>query len=100
MTDYTANGVEIVVGLRVYTNNLDAATVLRLKPDGWHEVQVDTHHSTDHFNGERMTTRHPFTSKGVPACMECPVCREDFGSFTRVIEVALHMDACYDSLCR
>lgn len=63
MTDFTANGVPITVGLRVFTNNLDRGTVIALNEDGWHDVKVDCHTGglPDRFNGERLTTVHPFT---------------------------------------
>lgn len=65
MTDYTADGVLIVPGLRVFTNNLDPATVVALNDDGWHDVKVDCHTGglPDRFNGDRLTTRHPFTGE-------------------------------------
>jgi hypothetical protein len=67
MSDYTANGVPITVGLRVFTNNLDRGTVVALNADGWHDVRVDgTRGLPDRFNGERLTTRHPFSGE-IPA---------------------------------
>jgi hypothetical protein len=64
MPDYTANHVEIVVGLRVFTNNLDLGTVVALNDDGWHDVRVDGRPGLpDRFNGERLTTRNPFTGE-------------------------------------
>ncbi len=60
----TANDVPITVGLRVFTNNLDLGTVVALNPDGWHDVAVDGHRGLpNRFNGERLTTRHPFTKE-------------------------------------
>lgn len=62
LPDYTANGVPIKVGLRVFTNDLKLGTVTELASDGWHTVEVDGHEGYGgRFNGERMTTRHPFT---------------------------------------
>ncbi len=60
----TANGVPITVGLRVFNNNLDLGTVVALNEDGWHDVKVDGCIGLpDRFNGERLTTRHPFTGQ-------------------------------------
>jgi hypothetical protein len=61
-TDYTANGVEIVVGLKVWNNNLERCEVAELSADGWHKV-VYPNGQDDNFNAERMTTRHPFTGE-------------------------------------
>lgn len=63
MPDYTANGIEIVVGLRVWTNDLKLGTVVKINPDGWHDVESDEPGYGGGFNGERLTTRHPFTGK-------------------------------------
>lgn len=49
----------------MFTNNLDPATVVALNDDGWHDVKVDCHTGglPDRFNGDRLTTRHPFTGE-------------------------------------
>lgn len=59
--DPTADGVTIVVGLRVFTNDLKLGTVTSLEGDGWHEVTTDEPGHSGRFNGERLTTRHPYT---------------------------------------
>lgn len=95
VTDYTANGARIVAGLRVFTNNLDAATVLALNEDGWHDVRVDGIAGYPaRFNGERLTTRNPFTGASVPVNMECPWCLEDLGSFHRTVDATMHVEDC------
>jgi hypothetical protein len=58
----TANGVEITVGLKVWNNNLERCTVVEIASDGWHKV-VYANGQDDNFNGERMTTKHPFTGE-------------------------------------
>lgn len=58
---FTANGVEVRVGLRVFTNDLKLGTVVALADDGWHEVVTDEQGYSGRFNGERLTTRNPFT---------------------------------------
>lgn len=60
-TFFTANGVEITVGLRVFTNDLKLGTVVKLNADGWHDVESDVPGYGGRFNGERLTTRNPFT---------------------------------------
>lgn len=59
--DTTANGVPIVTGLRVFTNDLKVGTVIALAADGWHRVITDEQGFSGSFNGERLTTVHPFT---------------------------------------
>lgn len=61
LIDYTANNVEIKIGLRVFTNDLRLGTVVRLNNDGWHDVLEDGSNFPRSFNGERMTTVNPFT---------------------------------------
>ena len=80
ITAKTANGVNIVPGLRVWDNDLKLGTVLDKAPHmernynpsngpvypaagsltPWFHVQVDGGHA-DSFDGSRMTTVHPFT---------------------------------------
>ena len=59
--DPTADGVTITVGLRVFTNDLKLGTVTALGADGWHDVESDLPGYSGSFNGERLTTRNPFT---------------------------------------
>lgn len=61
MSDKTANGVEITVGLRVWTNDLKLGTVTRISADGWHDVRCDEPGYSGGFDGQRLTTSHPFT---------------------------------------
>lgn len=68
MPDFTANGVPIRIGLRVFTNDWAWGTVVDLPAEwddaGWYGVRIDDdapycagHRKT--YNGERMTTVQP-----------------------------------------
>lgn len=65
--DKTSNGVEIALGLRVFTNDWSWGTVVAAPDewsDGWWKVKIDDDASycagmTKSYNGERMTTREP-----------------------------------------
>lgn len=61
--DHTADGVQITLGLRVWTNDLDRATVVAPPRygDGWWEVLTDGRERPDILDGSRMGTRHPST---------------------------------------
>jgi hypothetical protein len=60
----TADGVEIVNGMRVWDYNLNAGTVdlSRLDDMGWFDVVTD-HNGRSYMNAERVCVRHPFTNK-------------------------------------
>lgn len=58
----TADGVEIVDGMRVWDYNLDAGVVdlSRLDSGGWFDVKTDGG-GRSYMNAERVCVRHPFT---------------------------------------
>lgn len=69
----TADGVEITDGLRVWDNDLRSGVVdFAACPinhaywDGWFAIKHDEG-GYSMVNGERMTTRHPFTREAPPA---------------------------------
>lgn len=68
----TANGVEITHGLPVWDNNLDRGVVdLSSIDDGWFYVRYPNG-GKNSMNGERVTTRHPFTGElADAACSQC-----------------------------
>lgn len=74
----TANGVQITDGLRVWDYDLKSGSVDfaetarfgRSYWDGWFRVRVDGAERTSMMNGERITTRHPFTRDAPPPAPE------------------------------
>jgi len=58
MSQYTTDGVEIVQGLRVFTNNLDRGTVdlsnLRPWNPDWFDVILDTDYKGNPTTGSTM----------------------------------------------
>ncbi|MDQ3222058.1 MAG: hypothetical protein M3Q75_01055 [Gemmatimonadota bacterium] len=67
MADYfTANGVKITEGLRVWDNNLDRVIVSIPTPygdEGWFDTLTEDGRRGGMSNGERMTTVNPFTGE-------------------------------------
>lgn len=68
MTYLTYDGVEVVFGLKVWTNDWIEGEVTKVagwpgdygrEDDVWHEVTYPDGRS-GHFNRERITTRKPF----------------------------------------
>lgn len=91
----TADGVLIVVGLRVLDNNLDTGTVVEDQHDGdtgrerqhWYKVELDHSPAAPSYsrnrsggyavmNGERLTTVDPVTHRACPPALpdSCATC--------------------------
>jgi hypothetical protein len=69
--NHTADGVEIVSGLRCLNNNLEWGTIAGLNDDGWHDWIADNATHADRFNGERLATVNRISDKVDPH----PLCR-------------------------
>lgn len=61
----TANGVEIVEGLRVWDNNLRRVVVGKADryDIGWYDMLTVEGGRSSMMNGDRMTTVHPSTGE-------------------------------------
>jgi hypothetical protein len=96
----TANGAPIVDGMRAFNNNLDV-TIVRVTRgavpgsefhaswDGWFECESVTGERMPIMDGERLTTRHPFTGERADDAARVAIADLDRWDYARSMTEAL-----------